>query len=178
VKPNFENDRTERVPATRRGRKALLAVAAAVVFTGIGLQLVPAPPRTNPPVVKEKTIAANVSLTPEVSGVLGRSCANCHSNDTVWPWYSHAAPVSWILGKHVNGARKVMNFSEWPADPADGIADLTAACVDMESGRMPPASYSLIHPESRVSAAEAKTVCAWTRTEVSMLLSGSRNKAQ
>jgi len=54
-----------------------------------------------------------VTVDPQVAGILDRACADCHSNKTRWPWYSHVAPVSWFVIDHVNHGRSHLNFSEW-----------------------------------------------------------------
>src|SRR5437868_13257121 len=71
------------------------------------------PARTNPPVDPAQTIEAHTQMTPQVAAILDRSCNDCHSNKTRWPWYSHVAPVSWLVVDDVNEARRAMNFSEW-----------------------------------------------------------------
>src|SRR5271169_1433876 len=54
-----------------------------------------------------------------------RACFDCHSNETVWPWYSHVAPVSWLLRRDVNGGRSHLNFTEWnhPQKHAKDVAE-------------------------------------------------------
>ena len=74
----------------------------------MAIQLVPIS-RTNPPVETEIAAPANVQA------ILTRSCYDCHSNKTAWPWYSHVAPVSWLVASDVSGARKKMNFTPWNA---------------------------------------------------------------
>src|SRR5436309_9286609 len=71
------------------------------------------PARTNPPVDESQTIFANTQMTPEVASILNRSCIDCHSNKTVWPWYTNVAPVSWFIVNDVNTGRQFLNLSEW-----------------------------------------------------------------
>jgi hypothetical protein len=104
--------------------------------------------------------------------VIERACANCHSNATEWPWYSKVAPMSWLLASHVAAGRQAMNFSNWPLDPAANVAALTAACADMQAGRMPPASYRFLHPEAHVEPAEAAAFCGWTTQTTGRILAG------
>jgi hypothetical protein len=66
-------------------------VAIVLVVGLVGIQFV-RPARTNPPVDKSQTIEAFTQMTPEVTSILDRSCRDCHSNQTVWPWYSNVAP--------------------------------------------------------------------------------------
>ena len=63
--------------------------------------------RTNPPV------QADFRGSPEVISVLRRACYDCYSNETVWPWYSRVAPVSWVIARDVHEGRAALNFSTW-----------------------------------------------------------------
>src|SRR6516225_11457062 len=71
------------------------------------------PARTNPLTDPARQIDAHLTIDPPVAAVLSRSCNDCHSNRTVWPWYSHVAPASWLVVSDVNRGRKALNSSEW-----------------------------------------------------------------
>lgn len=130
----------------------LLAVAAAVLLL---LQLVPVA-RDNPPV--EETIAA----PPEVMTVLRRSCFDCHSHESRWPWYSYVAPVSWLVADDVEEGREHMNFSTWNRYSADDQADLFEEIGDeVGKGAMPLPLYLRAHPEARLPAAERSLILDW-----------------
>ena len=64
------------------------------------------PAKTNPAVDESRTIQAHSQITPEVTAILERACYDCHSNKTIWPWYSQVAPVSWLLVSDVNDGRE------------------------------------------------------------------------
>jgi len=87
-----------------------LAVAL-VVF--IVLAQVVRPARINPPIDPARGISAAFSVTPTVAAILERSCNDCHSNRTVWPWYTGLAPISWLVAYDVREGRRELNFSEW-----------------------------------------------------------------
>jgi hypothetical protein len=93
----------------------------------------------NPPVLQ--TIVWD---SPETEALFRTACFDCHSNETVWPWYSNVAPVSWLILRDVNQGRAGLNFSE---------DDLTQ--IDMHHmsdhiyGDMPKRSYLITHPEAR-----------------------------
>src|ERR1051325_10620112 len=94
------------------GRKRILKFAALLlILIVVGIQFV-RPARTNPAVDESQTIFARTQMTPEVAAILDRSCRDCHSNKTVWPWYTNVAPVSWWLSNHVNEGRHNLNYSE------------------------------------------------------------------
>jgi Haem-binding domain len=76
------------------------------------------------------------------------ACFDCHSNQTVWPWYSNIAPISWLVQHDVDEGRQHLNFSTWTADQG-----LDAALL-VSSGQMPPFRYELAHPEARLSEAD------------------------
>ena len=77
------------------------------------------PAKTNPLVDDASTMSARLQVTPEVEAILNRSCIDCHSYKTVWPWYSKVAPISWLLVSDVNEGRKHFNLSNWPTDPKE-----------------------------------------------------------
>jgi hypothetical protein len=100
----------------------------------------------------------------EVMTVLRRSCFDCHSQETRWPWYSHIPVPGSELGKHIANGRREMNFSEWnTAFDADAQAELISGiCETTSMGMMPLKPYVLMHPQAAVSEDERKTLCAWT----------------
>jgi hypothetical protein len=135
----------------------------AVVLFLIVAQFVPVD-RTNPAVDVSKTIYASGIVPAGPQSILQRSCANCHSNETIWPWYSHVAPVSWLVASDVHGARHKMNLSEWAAytdhqkqDKLDGI------CEMVSSDDMPPSDYTLIHRTAVLTQQDRDTLCQWVK---------------
>jgi len=136
---------------------------AAVVFVVIfaAAQLV-RPERTNPATDASHTIQAHVGTANGLVAILDRSCRDCHSNATVWPWYTQIAPASWLMAYGVKKGRKAVNFSEWAAySPEQQRLLLAVSCDDATSGKM-PGPYTLLHPETRLSARDIETICAAT----------------
>ena len=141
----------------------LAAIALAALFAGA--QFI-GPARTNPPVVGGQSIESHVRMTPEVAGLLERSCADCHSNRTDWPWYSNVAPASWFVVDHVEHGRRHLNFSEWARfDDAERGEMLDQICFEAKKGAMPLDSYTLLHRDARLSPADVNTLCEWARDE-------------
>lgn len=148
--------------------------ARTVVRTVIGLIVVAQvvrPARTNPPVDPSRTIQARLAVTPEVSAILDRSCRDCHSNATVWPWYSNVAPVSWLLISHVNSARHHVSLSNW-ADytPREARERLEEMCTEVREGEMPMSSYLIAHKSAALTDADKQALCAWTERERSKIV--------
>jgi len=117
-----------------------------VLLAAVLIQLIPfGRTHTNPPDTKEP--AWNSPVTREL---IHRACFDCHSNKTVWPWYSNIAPVSWLVQRDVNGGRRHLNFSEWdlPQRHAKDVAE------EVKQGEMPPWFYLPMHPAANLSEAE------------------------
>src|ERR1700680_1982844 len=124
------------------------------------------PSRINPPVDPTREINATLSLRPAVAAIFERSCNDCHSDHTVWLWYSGVAPASWLVAYDVHEGRRRMNFSEWDTHtPEQHKKLLSRMCSDVSEGEMPSLPYSLMHPRARLSAADVQVVCNWAQAE-------------
>ena len=140
--------------------RRLKQAAIVFVFLFAAAQLV-RPDRTNPATDATRTIRAHAAN--ELVAVLDRSCRDCHSNATVWPWYTQIAPASWLMAYGVKEGRKAVNFSEWAAYPAEAQRALLAgSCRDASNGKM-PGPYALLHPETRLSPRDIETICRAAR---------------
>lgn len=135
-------------------RLGIALVTGVALF--LAIQLVPVH-RTNPPVRTE------FRAPDDVEDLLRRACWNCHSNETRWPWYSHVAPVSWLVSDHVEEGREDLNFTEWPREDPQAAVDLIESIGDqVESGAMPPWSYLIMHPEARLTREERQRIVDWS----------------
>jgi len=61
--------------------------------------------KSNPAADPSNDISQSLEIPEEVSSILKTSCYDCHSNETVYPWYSNVAPISWWIKQHINNAR-------------------------------------------------------------------------
>jgi hypothetical protein len=144
-----------------------IVVGLALVFAA--LQLV-RPDRTNPTATIGQSVQATATVPPEVDAVLKRSCYDCHSSETRWPWYSHVAPMAWGVANHVKEGRAELNFSEWGGYPArKRIAILEKMCDEVREGRMPLKQYLWLHRDASLSEADWKSVCDWSMDEADRL---------
>jgi hypothetical protein len=153
-----------------RRRVKQSAVVFVIVFAAA--QLV-RPDLSNPDTDTARAIQAHDG-TRELAAVLNRSCRDCHSNATVWPWYTQIAPASWLMAYGVREGRKAINFSEWYAYPPEARRTLLAAsCDDASTGKM-PGPYTLLHPETRLSPQDIETICAAARHADTLATDGAR----
>ena len=145
--------------------KIIKWVVIVVALLLVGIQVV-RPARTNPAVDASQTLEAHTQMSPEVTKIFQRSCNDCHSNKTTWPWYSNVAPVSWWVIDHVNHGRSHLNYSEWGKQaPADQNHSLQEICDEVMGGKMPLPSYLPMHPSARLSEQDKKVICDWTEAE-------------
>ncbi len=142
--------------------RRLKQAAAVLVIVFAAAQLV-RPERANPATDVNRTIRAHAGTASGLVAVLDRACRDCHSNQTVWPWYTRIAPVSWAMAYGVGEGRKAVNFSEWAAyEPQQQRRLLVESCQDASKGKM-PGPWTLLHPEARLSARDVETICAAAR---------------
>ena len=140
---------------------------AALAITLVVIQFIPVD-RTNPPVETE------VPATVEVQQVLRRACYDCHSNETIWPWYSRIAPVSWLVARDVREGREELNFSTWNRlTTKERIKALHESWETVEEGEMPLWFYIPTHPQSRLSVQDRSVLRAWS---LSMGSAGSEER--
>jgi hypothetical protein len=123
------------------------------------------PTRSNPPITAGETIHAKLPVDPVVNAMLIRSCNDCHSNLTVWPWYTNVAPASWLIASDVHRGRAELNFSEWGAYPLKKQqALLKETCGEVLERKMPVGVYTLLHPSAKLTDADIAVICTWTRS--------------
>lgn len=142
-------------------KKALKIIAIVIVLGFVGIQFI-RPDFTNPPVN-----SADVLQAPEnVSLILKRSCNDCHSNETVYPWYSKIQPSAWFLKDHIDEGRRELNFSVWNTYEARRKnRKLEEVCEMVSSKEMPLPSYLWIHWDAKMSDEDIKTICDWANAE-------------
>ncbi len=142
---------TVATPSSRPPRRWSLRklLSRAFVFLLIGLVVIQVLPfgrnHTNPPVLAEPAWDS-----PQTRATFIRACADCHSNETKWPWYSNVAPVSWLIVRDVNEGREKLNVSAWGLQ--DNEADEAAEAV--QKGEMPLWFYIPLHPEANLTTTE------------------------
>lgn len=140
-------------------RSAKIGIGAVVVL--VAMQMVRFE-HTNPPVTGE------IRAPDEVKAILKRACWDCHSNETVWPWYSQVAPASWLAYRDVVEGRRHLNFSEWGQRAPERRAKKQKECgEEVAEGEMPPFFYVPLHPEAKLSDADKKALEAWAQGSVS-----------
>jgi hypothetical protein len=136
-----------------RMKKVLIIVLLVVV----GIQFVPMNVPAEVPTKAEDELEA----PEEVLAILKRSCFDCHSNHTTFPWYSSVAPVSWFTKMHVEEGREHMNFSTWANYDDDKKAGYLDKIPKAIKSKMPLPSYLIMHADAKLSDADKKVLTDW-----------------
>jgi mono/diheme cytochrome c family protein len=134
------------------GRREWMRLALALVVVVAVMQALPVGGgRSNPPARAEPRWDS-----PRTAALFARTCADCHSNRTRWPWYAYVAPVSWLVVSDVRHGREHFNVSEWdrPQDDAHEAAEM------VREGKMPLRGYLFAHPEARLTDDERRALIA------------------
>jgi hypothetical protein len=140
----------------------LKRVSLGLVAVFVVMQFFP-PRQTNPVVPASKSLRAHVRIPEDVYSSLMRACGDCHSNQTYWPWYSHIAPLSWVIVDDVNQGRRQMNLDDWESQesPAKANEHLSDICTEIQRSGMPPVSYKILHRGSLLKPQEIASTCSW-----------------
>jgi hypothetical protein len=156
-------------------KKKLKRIFATLVV-GFALLQFTNPPRTNPPVAPGHDLLA-ANPPPQIAALLHDACYDCHSCETKWPWYSRVAPVSWLVAGDVTRGRERLNFSDWPrALPERAAKRLERISEEVDDQEMPPAKYTLLHPEARLTAGQREQLIHWADQEAARLKPAATNE--
>jgi mono/diheme cytochrome c family protein len=131
----------------------------AIIFLAlfVAIQLIPVE-RTNP----KSDPTQEIEAPPEVMAIFKRSCYDCHSNETRWPWYSAIAPAKWFIARDVKVGRQWLNFSIWKSYDEKRKEKLKAMIFKAVGLAMPLGTYVKFHPEAKLSEEDKETIRRWT----------------
>lgn len=119
-------------------------------------------------------LLARIRVPPDVRAILERSCQDCHSDRTRYPWYSYVAPVSMLIGSDVNAGRARLNLSRWDEySLTRQLRFLSEIANQVQEREMPLAVYTLMHRDARLSDSDIRSVFRWTQTERLRLINSS-----
>ncbi|WP_345970092.1 MULTISPECIES: heme-binding domain-containing protein [Sulfurimonas] len=128
-----------------------------VLLVVIGIQFIPMNVPAEVPTKAEDELEA----PEEVLAILKRSCFDCHSNHTTFPWYSSVAPVSWFTKMHVKEGREHMNFSTWASYDDEKKAKYLDKIPKAIKSKMPLPSYLIMHADAKLSEDDKKVLTDW-----------------
>ena len=127
-----------------------------IVF--VGIQFVPTKQNQSDSVPKTDFMVVN-DVPKDIINKLQVSCYDCHSNNTIYPWYNKIQPVAWLLENHIKEAKAELNFNEWDLlSNRRKMSKLKSIISQIEDDEMPLSSYTLIHRNAIFSEAEKQRI--------------------
>ena len=151
--------------------KKILKIVLIILVVGlVAIQFFNRPDMSTTTEITPGHITKVMTVPANVESILKRSCYDCHSDHTVWPWYSSIAPASWLVGDDVVSGRKKMNFSQWDKmSTAKQEARLNEICEEIKSDEMPLPPYLILHGDAKLSQADKDILCGWVEVELKKL---------
>ena len=141
-------------------RKRILLILLALVII---IQFIPA----NLPEVSQDNpndLFANNVVPENIEKLIRTSCYDCHSNETVYPWYSYVSPVSFLISRDTKKGRRHLNFSEWEKlDSIEKSEALDEIAEEVEEGEMPMKIYPIMHSNAKLSDADRHAIEQWAQ---------------
>lgn len=150
--------------------KKILKIVVIVLFVAFIIAQFFRPNRAQTPVVESETLQSSVSVPEKVEKILARSCSDCHTNATNYPWYSKITPFNFFLDEHIEEGRRKLNFSVWNKfETSRKKRKFDEICEQVKENLMPLPSYLWIHRDARLSEEDKKVLCDWTEAEKAKL---------
>ena len=105
------------------------------------------------------------TASPEVLNAFKSACYDCHSAETVYPWYTRIQPLGWWIAGHIKGGRQKLNLSAWATyDEERKQHKIEEMAEEIENKSMPLTSYLIGHSDARISEEQRKIMADWLRS--------------
>ncbi|GAB3359417.1 hypothetical protein GCM10027566_24850 [Arachidicoccus ginsenosidivorans] len=128
------------------------------------------PDRNDSGQVSKQSLTALYHVPDNVTQILQQSCANCHSNNTAYPWYTHVQPVGWWMARHIRKGKAELNLDEFAGySDRRRVSKLRSMKNQVMDGVMPLTSYTLIHRDARLSKEQKQQLVSWLDNTIDSL---------
>lgn len=142
-------------------KKILLALLAILVI----IQLFRPEKNVSEEIITQNDVSKVYAIPDDVHQLLIKKCYDCHSNNTNYPWYYNIQPVAWFVAHHVEEGKGEVNFSEFRSyDQKKALHKLEEVGEVTLNGEMPLESYTLLHPETDITAVDQTKINAWLKS--------------
>ena len=142
----------------------LKKIGLGILIVIVLLQFIPTK-KNQTSIVSANSIERKYNTPENVQAILKKACFDCHSNNTVYPWYSHIQPIGFWLNNHINEGKEELNFTEFNSyENKKARKKMEKVISSQEKGWMPLSSYTLIHKDAILSSDEKKTVIDWAKS--------------
>ena len=146
-------------------KKILLVVASGIVV----IQFIQ-PAHNKSVQVLPTDLTAVIAVPANILPVFQNACYDCHSNNTVYPWYSNFQPIAWVMERHISEGKEKLNFSNFGSNSKrKQISKLKEMLNQIKDNEMPITSYKLMHKSARLSQDEKTMLVNWLQSTADSL---------
>jgi len=129
----------------------------------LAIQLIQ-PARNKSGQVVSTDLSKTLSVPESVNGILKKSCYDCHSNHTDYPWYTNIQPLGWWMRSHISAGKEELNFNEFDTySRRRQLSKLKSIAESIEDEAMPLPSYTLMHQAAKLSKNEKTLILNWVK---------------
>lgn len=112
--------------------------------------------------ISNNDITKLYTVPADVQSILKTSCYDCHSNNTIYPWYSYIQPVAWWLNGHIKDGKRGLNFSEFAGyrirKQYKRLEDINEL---VKKNEMPLDTYLWIHKYAKLNDQQKLILANW-----------------
>lgn len=127
----------------------------------VGIQFIPTT-RNQSDIVPPTDLMEVYNVPEKVEVIFKTSCYDCHSDNTMYPWYNKLQPVSWIMEGHIKKGKAELNFNEFGSySERRQKSKFKSILSQVKDGDMPLTSYTWMHREAKLSENEKKALEDW-----------------
>lgn len=146
--------------------KTALLVFAAILIV---IQFVPAGEKNSSKSISSQSFEKTIAVPDAILSHLKSGCYDCHSNNTVYPWYSHVQPVAWWLNSHIVEGKEHLNFDEFGNLDVESRSKMMEEMIEViEEHEMPMASYTWLHPKARFNDSTIVAITSWLASQMNV----------
>ena len=141
--------------------KSVKIILLILLIVFVGIQFIPTKRNQSEGVPTTDFMIVN-TVPQNISSTIKTSCYDCHSNNTYYPWYNKIQPVAWFLESHIDEGKAELNFSEWENySERRKKSKLKSIVSQIEDGKMPLSSYTLLHGDANLSSKQKEEIIKW-----------------
>lgn len=129
-----------------------------------------APEKNIDPLQTDMHIRSIYAMPASVEAILQKACYDCHSNNTVYPWYTNIQPVGWMMNNHITEGKDDLNLSEFGTySKRKQESKLKSMANQVKDDKMPLNSYQWLHPEASLDSTEKQMLVHWAEQTIAFI---------
>jgi len=135
-----------------------------LVIVFVAIQFYPRKNNNVSKIKSEYALSISENTSDSVLQIIKTSCYDCHSNNSVYPWYTNIQPFSWWINHHIYEGKESLNFDEWGTYTLKERNHILHEIEEqIEEGEMPLESYTWIHKNAVLNKQQKELIYDWVK---------------